>query len=114
MHHEEQHLPFKQMGTITIFSLEYQYLATFFGPFCWQDSCSGLNSGTDCVAVLEDIFLELFSNTEHLLGWQDSEVNHPAVVLTNHSHSFFAWCALFKMAIFPFLQLFVPNDSAFA
>ena len=29
-------------------------------------------------------------------------------------HCFFARCALFKVTTFLFLQLFVPNDSAFA
>ena len=46
-----------------------------------------------------------------------SYVNHPAVVLTNHCQSytvFFAWCALFKVATFLFLQVLLPNCSAVA
>ena len=45
-----------------------------FGPFFWQNPCSGCNSGIDLVVVLEYTFLQLCFNTEQIsLGSQDSE-----------------------------------------
>ena len=36
------------------------------GPFCWQNPCSGYNSGTDLVVTLEYIFFQLCSNIEQI------------------------------------------------
>ena len=70
-HTEEQHLPFKQTGTNTIFSSGYQSCNwPRWVPFCWQNPCSGCNSGIDFVVVLEYTFFQLLL---FLLGTQDSK-----------------------------------------
>ena len=43
-----------------------------------------------------------------------SSVNRPAVVLTNNYQSFCFMCAVRSCHVSSFLQVFVPNDSAFA
>ena len=57
------------------------------GPLCWQNSCSGCNSGTDLVAGLEYIFFNFVPTPNKSLGFsrfRRSYVNCSAVVLTNH------------------------------
>ena len=82
------------------------------GPFYWQNPCSGCNRGTDWVAILEYIFFELCSNKIQKKLCQPSccRSNQPL----SKSHCFLVWCALFKVATFLFLLLFIPNDSRFA
>ena len=59
MHPEEQHLPFKQTVTTTIFSFEYQYCTwPRSNPICWQNPFSGCNSGIHLVVVLEYTFFQ--------------------------------------------------------
>ena len=77
-------------------------------PYCWQNPCSGCNSGTDLVVVLEYIFFQLCCDTEQisqvhkiqkkLCKSQCCRSNQPLSKL----HCFFAWCALFKVATFLF------------
>ena len=86
MHSEEQHLPFKQTGTITIFSLGYQFCVwSRSDPLFRQNPWSGCNSGIDLVVAFEYTFFELcfwffyiapFESCQpnkFLLGWQDSK-----------------------------------------
>ena len=110
------------MGTITI-SLSGCQSCNWSrsGPFCWQNPCSGYNSGFDMVVVLEYTFFQLCCNIERkffrFTRFIRSYVNHPAIVLTNHCQSYTAFllgecCSKLPCSIF--LQLFVPNDSTFA
>ena len=88
------------------------------GPLCWQNIYSGCNSGND--VVLEYIFFQLCSNTEQIpqVHKIQKKLCKPPCCRSNQplskSHCFFAWCVLFKVAKLLFLQLFVPNDNAFA
>ena len=90
------------------------------GPFCWQNPCSGCNSGTDWFAALEYILFQLCSNIEQIsyVHKIPKKLCKPPCCGSNQPlsklHHFFTWYALFKVATFLFLQLFVPNDSAFA
>ena len=57
---------------------------------------------------------DIYSNTKHkiqkkLCKSHCCRSNQPLSKL----RCFFAWCALFKVATFLFLEMFVPNDSAF-
>ena len=63
---EEQHLPFKQTGTTTIFSFGYQSCVwPRSDPFFWQNPS---------FVALEYTFFQVCSDTEQIsLGWQDSE-----------------------------------------
>ena len=72
---EEQHLPFRQTGTTTIFSFGYQSCVwPRSDPFFRQNPCSGCNSRIDLVVALEYTFFQVCSDTEQIsLGWQDSE-----------------------------------------
>ena len=86
----EQHLPFKQTGTTTIFSFRYQSCVwPRSDPFFWQNPCSGCNSGIDLVVALEYTFFQLCSNVEQisvrLARFRRSYVKRPAVVLTSHT-----------------------------
>ena len=90
MHPAEQHLPFKQTGTTTIFS--YRYKSCVWprsDPFFWQNPCHGCNSGIDWVVALECNFFQLCSNVEQipvrLTRFRRSYVKRPAVALTNHT-----------------------------
>ena len=88
MQPEEQHLPFKQTGTNTIFSLEYQSCVwACSDPFFCQNPCSGCNSGIDLVVALEYTFFQLCSNAEQisvrLARFRRSYVKCPAVILTS-------------------------------
>ena len=66
-HPKEQHLPFKQTRTNIIFSFGYQSCTwPRSGPFCWQNPCSGCNSGIDLVVVLQYTFFQLCSNTKQI------------------------------------------------
>ena len=90
MHSEEQHLPFKQTGTITIFSLGYQFCVwPRSDPLFTQNPWSGCNSGIDLVVAFEYTYFELCSNTKQisvrLTRFKRSYVKRPAVVLTNHT-----------------------------
>ena len=90
------------------------------GPFFWQNLCSGRNSGTDLVVVLEYVFFQLCSKPNEALRFtrfRRSSVNCTAVVLTNNCQSYTTYrldvcCSKWQSSLF--LQLFVPNDSAFA
>ena len=54
MHPEEQHLPFTQAGSTTIFSFMYQSCVwPRSDPLFWQNPCSGCNSGIDLVVALK-------------------------------------------------------------
>ena len=54
MHPKEQHLPFTQAGTTTIFSFIYQSCVwPRSDPLFWQNPCSGCNSGIDLVVALK-------------------------------------------------------------
>ena len=121
MHPEEQHLPFIQTETTTIFSFGYQ-------------SCICLVlihsvDKTHVLVVTEELIWLLYLNIlsfnfvptwKKSLTWtifRRSYVNCLAFVLTNHT-SYAAFCfmcaVLLKVATFLFLQLFVPSDSTFA
>ena len=90
MQPEEQHLPFKQTGTNTIFSLEYQSCVwACSDPFFCQNPCSGCNSGIDLVVALEYTFFQFCLNAEQisvrLARFRISYVKRRAVVLTSHT-----------------------------
>ena len=105
------------METITISLSGYQSCNwSRSGPFCWQNPCSGYNSGLDMVDVLEYTFFQLCCNIERkfirFTRFIRSYVNHSAIVLTNHCQSYTAFlldvcCSKLPCSIF--LQLFVPN-----
>ena len=62
-----------------------------FDPFFWQSPCSGCNSGTDLVVVLEYVFFQLCSKPNEALRFtrfRRSYVNYTAVVLTNNCQSY--------------------------
>ena len=73
------------------------------------------------IVVLEYTFFRPYSNAEQisvrLARFRRSYVNRPGVVLTNHT-SYTAFLLNVRCAVqsgrVPFLQLFVPSDSAFA
>ena len=66
-HPEEQHLPFKETETTTIFSSRYHSCNwPRSGPFCWQNPCSACNSGFNLVVVLEHTFFQLCCSTEEI------------------------------------------------
>ena len=121
-HPEEQHLPFKQTGTTTIFSFRYQSCVwPRSDPFIRQNPCSGCNSGIDLVVALEYTFFQLWSNAQQisarLARFRRSYVKCCGVVLTTSqvTQRFWLICAaLFKVVTFLFLQLFIPDDSVLA
>ena len=89
-HPEEQHLPFKQTGTTTIFSFGHQSCVwARSDPLFWQNPCSACNSGIDLVAALEYSFFQLCSRAEQisvmLARFRRSYVKRSAVVLTSHT-----------------------------
>ena len=89
---------------------------------CRQKLCSSCNSGINLIIVLEYTFFQLFSNVEQIFQvWKIQKKlcklpccrsNEPLSKL--HCTAFLARCALFEVATFFFLQLLVPNNSAFA
>ena len=111
-------LTFKQTGTTSIFSSGHQsYNWPHSGPLCWQNPCSGCNSGFDLVVVLEYISFNFAATPRKSLRFTRfirSSVNRPAVVLTNNYQSFCFMCPVRSCHVPSFLQVFVPNDSAFA
>ena len=120
-HSKEQHLPFKQTGTNTIFSFGYQPCVwPCSDPLFWQNPCSGWNSGIDLVVALEYPLFQLFSSSEQIIvtlaRFTRSYVKRTAVVLTSHT-SYTAFlldeCCVVQSGYGPFLQLFVPDDSVF-
>ena len=118
-HLEEQHLPFKQTGTYIVFSTGYQSCnCPRSGLFYWKKPCSGCNSGIDLVVVLNKCsfkFDPIPRKPPRFARFWRSYVNGPAVFLTNYCQvtlSFCLMCAIQSGS--SFLQLFVPNDSAFA
>ena len=106
------------MVTTTISSSGYQSCNwPCSGPFCWQNPCSGCNSGFDLVVVLEYTFFQLFATPRKSLRFTRfirSYVNRPVVVLTNHCQSYTAFLLDVRRSKLPcsiFLQLLVHNDS---
>ena len=103
------------MGTTTISSSGYQFCNwPRSGPFCWQNPCSGCNSGFDLVVVLEYTFFQLCAAPRKSLRFTRfirSYLNRPAVVLTNHCQSYTAFflnvscskllCSIFCRCLFP-------------
>ena len=135
MHPVEQDLPFKQTWTTTIFSCGYQSCTwPRSDPFCWQNPCSGCNSGIDLVVLFKYTFFQLCSNAEQisvrLARFRRSYVNYPAVVLINHAsfttyvrcsaqsgHIPFLWSGLSQLIVHlrnlfmlstPFARIFLP------
>ena len=90
------------------------YTWSLSGPLCQQSSCSGYNNGINLVVVLEYTFFKLFSNKSfRFRKFKNSYINLPFVASTNQCQyctAFFAWCALFRVVTFLFLQLCVPNN----
>ena len=87
-------------------------------PFCWQNQCSGFNSGTGLVVVLEHVFFFNFVPTPNkslrFTRFRRSYENCTTVVLTNHCQNYTTFLINVQSDHVPFLQLFAPNDSAFA
>ena len=117
MRPEEQHLPFKQMGTTTTFSFGYQSCVwPRSGSFFWQNPCSGCNSGIDLVFSLEYTFFQLCSNAEQisfrLERFRRSYVKHPSVTLSSHT-SYTAFlldvCCAIESDHFPFFAAVCPR-----
>ena len=89
---------------MTIFSFGYQSCTwSRSDRFCRQNPFFGCNSTIDLVVVLEYTFFQLCSNAEQisvrLTRFRRGYVNHPVVVLTNHTsytskwpHPFFCSC----------------------
>ena len=113
-HPEEQHLPFKQTGTITIFSFWYQSCAwPPSSPFYWQNPCSGCKREIDLVIVLEYTFFKLCFNDEQISRYtrfRRSYVNRHCCSDQPLSklYCFSAWFALFKAAMFLFWSCLSP------
>ena len=88
------------------------------GPFFWQNCLFSFWSWFGwCSRIYFFNFVSTPNKSLTFTRFKRSYVNRTVVVLTNHCQSytaFFAWCALFRKVNFLFLQLFVPNDSAFA
>ena len=113
-HPEEQHLPFKQTGTITIFSFRYQSCAwPPSSPFYWQNPCSLCKREIDLVVVLEYTFFQLCFNVEQISRYTRFRRNY----VNRHCRSdqplsklycFSAWFALFKAAKFLFCSCLSP------
>ena len=67
--------------------------------------------------ILSFIFIATPRKSLRFTRFIRSYVNHPAVVLTNYCQSYTAFLLNVRCSKLPcsiFLQLFVPNDSAFA
>ena len=67
--------------------------------------------------ILSFIFIATPRKSLRFTRFIRSYVNRPAVVLTNHCQSYTAFLLDVRCSKLPcsiFLQLFVPNDSAFA
>ena len=81
--------------TTTIFPSGYQSCnRSCFGPFCWQNPCSGCNIRIDLIAFLEYTsfqFFQTLSKSLRFTRFGRGYVNHPVVVLTNHSPSYTAF-----------------------
>ena len=86
--------------TNTIFSFGYQYYTwPCSGPFCWQNPCSGCNSGIYLVVVLENTFFQLVSPTNISLRFtrfRRRYVNRAGVALINHCQS----CTTFLLDVY--------------
>ena len=85
---QQQHLPFKQRGTTTIFSFGYQFcVLPRPEPFFWQNSCFGCNRGIDLVVGFEYTFFQICFNAEQIFvrvaRFRRSYVKSAAVVLNN-------------------------------
>ena len=87
MHPEEQHLPWNKQEPPPFVHLDTNTWPCS-GPFCWQNPCSGCNSGTDLAVVLE-IFA--FNKSLRFTRLRRSCVNWSAVILTNHCQSYTAF-----------------------
>ena len=105
-------------GNTTLFSGNKREPPPFFhsdtntwprsGPFCWQNPCSGSNSGTDLVVTLEYIFYNFVlppNKPVRLTRFRRSYVNYTAVVLTNHFQNYTAFlldvcCSLWPRSFF--------------
>ena len=85
------------------------------GPFCWQNPCSGCNSGTDWFAALEYILFQLCSNIEQIsyVHKIPKKLCKPPCCGSNQPlsklHHFFTWYALFKVATFLFCSCLSPT-----
>ena len=100
-HSKEQHLPFKQMDTTTIFFICIQSCVwPHSDQVFWQNPCSGWNSRIDLVVALEYNLFQLCSNTEKIsvrlirfrrsyIKWTAARSNQP-----HKLHSIFTWCVL--------------------
>ena len=122
-----KHTPFKQAGNTTIFSFGYQYLVTCWSilltkpmfslysrtttkQWSWFGCCSWIYIST------------LFLHRANLLGSQDSEEAMQIGLLLFHSTTVKVTPTLLVCLMYYvqsdhvpfFLQMFVPNDSAFA
>ena len=89
-HAEEQHPPFSQKGTTTIFWFRCQSCTWPRSDlFCWQNPCSGCNSRIDLVVVLEYAFFQLYFSAKQisvrLTRLRRSYGHRSAVVLSNHT-----------------------------
>ena len=116
-HSKEQHLPFNQMGTTTIFSFVYQSCVwSHSDQLFWQNSCSGWNSGIDLVVALEYTFFQLCSSAEQisvrLARFKRSYVKRAAVILTSHT-SYTAFlldvCCAVQSGHIPFFAAVCPR-----
>ena len=120
-HPEEQHLPLKQgpppffhpdtnpiIGhTLVVHFVDKPHVPVATVKLIWLLF----------LTILSFTFVPTPRKSLRFTRFRRSYVNHPAVVLTNHCQSytvFFAWCVLFKVATFFFLQLLLPNCSAVA
>ena len=118
MHPEEQHptskhRAFKQTGTTNIFSFRYQSCTwKRSGSSFRKKNRSGCNSGINLVVVLQYTsfnFIQTPNKSLRFRKFRRRNVHHG-----QSCTAFFGWCALSKVSTFLFLQLFVPNNSAFA
>ena len=115
-HPEEQHLPFKQTGTTTNFSFEFQSCTwPLSGPFCWQNPfliVTVVWFVIGLVLILEYTFFQVCFNNGQISS-RRSYVNPPAVVLIKVTQLFCLVCAVQSCHV-PFLAAVCRNDSAFA
>ena len=89
MHPKEQHLPFKQTGTTTMFSFGYQSCTwPRSNPFCWQTHVLFVTVELIWLLFLNILsfnFVPTPSKCLRLKRFRKSYVNRPDVVLTNHT-----------------------------
>ena len=108
-------------GSLQVCKFSFTYQACIWPssrPFCQKNSCSCCNCGINLVAVLEYTFFQLCSNAEQIIYVQKikKELCRPPVVVPTTIKVALLFCLMCAIQIVHvlFLQLFDPDDIAFA